>query len=199
MRSLLNNVSFAFSWIDKKSLHSAYCHKVTEKVNRIIIQSILMCILKKFVKKTQGKDKQAKTSLMDRDFSGAQFYLHSQKSAKNENLRPIEGQMETLFFVLFCLLRTCSFHILPIYNENFCNEAFVEPGSCLKVVWISEIICLTKDNFQIQTYSSKDFHKSMLKSWNFAKITSATDALIIICWKLSKEIFLKTPPDRSFC
>ena len=102
-------------------------------------------------------------------------------------------------FVLFCLLRTCSFHILPISIENFCNEAFVEPGSCLKVVWISEIICLTKDNFQIQTYSSKDFHKSMLKSWNFAKITSATDALIIICWKLSKEIFLKTPPDRSFC
>lgn len=199
MRSLLNNVSFAFSWIDKKWLHSAYCDKVTEKVNRIIIQIILMCILKKLVKKTQDKDKQAKTSLMDRDFSGAQFYLHCQKSAKNENLRPIEGQMETLFFVLFCLLRTCSCLILPISIENFCNEAFLEPGSCLKVVWISEIICLTKDNFQIQTHSSKDFHKSMLKSWNFAKITSATDALIIICWKLSKEIFLKTPPDRSFC
>ena len=60
-----------------------------------------MCILKKLVKKTQDKDKQAKTSLMDRDFSGAQFYLHCQKSAKNENLRPIEGQMETLFFVYY--------------------------------------------------------------------------------------------------
>ena len=53
------------------------------------------------------------------------YAASSTLSGKNENVLPIETQLETLLFVLNYLNRTCSFHFKCVSMKIFCNEAFV--------------------------------------------------------------------------
>ena len=51
------------------------------------------------------------------------------------------------------LLRTPLVVASDISVECFCNEAFVDPGSYLNIVSMSETSCLSKNNF----YTSESF------------------------------------------
>ena len=106
----------------------------------------------------------------------------------------LRKQLEPLLFVIYYLNRSCSFDFKCISIKSFCNEAcvvrilfeFLNEDASQGIIFI------------IQTHPSKVFQKICWKHVILLNINAATDPLIMICWKIFEQIFLRTAQDRCF-
>ena len=105
------------------------------------------------------------------DFVGAQFYLRQPiEKAKSDRTEPkvnvrLKNNCKHWFFK-------------DISIRSFWNETFLVSGSWMKLVWISKIRYLLKDNFHISenTLSVKVFRRICWEHGVLLNINSVTDA-----------------------